>query len=87
MVICKLCLEIISWLAQIARIINTLFLKWDKQAAKNIEMAFGKEKASSRKEWVGATPKEWFVDHTVKALPYSDFVNKELVHFCRYVAI
>lgn len=48
-------------------------------------MAFGKDNSSARKDWVAAIPKGWFVDYSVKELSYSDFVDKELVQFCRLV--
>lgn len=51
-----------------------------------MEMAFGKENSAARKDWVAGIPKSWFVDYSVNNLSYSDFVDKELVQFCRYVS-
>jgi len=46
-----------------------------------IELAFKKEKADERKQWLLDTLESNFVDHQIKTLTYSDFINKELIHF------
>lgn len=46
-----------------------------------IDMAFSKRRADNRKEWINASDKDAFVDHSQSTLTYSDFVNRELVHF------
>lgn len=49
-----------------------------------LEMAFAKVNADKRKEWITNYDPQRFVDHTVKELSYSDFVQKELILFSRY---
>ncbi|KAM4056784.1 DNA gyrase/topoisomerase IV, subunit A domain-containing protein [Hirsutella rhossiliensis] len=45
------------------------------------ELAFSKKKADARKEWLGNFVPGTFLDHSTKAITYSDFVNKELILF------
>lgn len=49
----------------------------------NIELAFNKKMAEQRKDWLIAfEPKTAFlVQDNVKTINYSDFINKELIHF------
>ncbi|KAJ3751113.1 DNA topoisomerase II [Lentinula detonsa] len=46
-----------------------------------IELAFSKKKADDRKEWLRQFKPGTFLDHGVPEIPYSDFVNKELILF------
>lgn len=46
-----------------------------------LELAFKKDKADDRKQWLIDTSENAFVDHSIKTLTYTDFVNKELIHF------
>ncbi|KAF9068525.1 DNA topoisomerase [Rhodocollybia butyracea] len=46
-----------------------------------IELAFSKKKADDRKEWLRQFKPGTFLDHTLTEIPYSDFVNKELILF------
>ncbi|KAJ3755485.1 DNA topoisomerase II [Lentinula raphanica] len=46
-----------------------------------IELAFSKKKADDRKEWLRQFKPGTFLDHGVREIPYSDFVNKELILF------
>jgi DNA topoisomerase-2 len=50
---------------------------------KAIELAFKKTEIDARKDWLGRGKSDVFVDHSKKFLTYSDFVNKELIHFSR----
>lgn len=45
------------------------------------DLAFSKKKADARKEWLGNFVPGTFLDHSTKAITYSDFVNKELILF------
>ena len=47
-------------------------------------MCFNKEKANERKEWLRTYDPQSFVDHSFDSVTYSNFVNKELVHYSRY---
>ncbi|KAH7165520.1 DNA topoisomerase [Dactylonectria macrodidyma] len=49
--------------------------------AELFELAFSKKKADARKEWLGNFVPGTFLDHSTKAISYSDFVNKELILF------
>ncbi|OEH78599.1 DNA topoisomerase [Cyclospora cayetanensis] len=49
-----------------------------------IDMAFSKKRAEDRKRWLQGYREGTFVDHSVRELTFSDFVNKELVQFSRY---
>ncbi|KAJ9503325.1 DNA topoisomerase 2 [Exophiala xenobiotica] len=46
-----------------------------------IELAFSKKKADERKEWLRQFRPGTFLDHKIKKITYSDFVNKELILF------
>mmetsp|Transcript_21054 Transcript_21054/g.48751 ORF Transcript_21054/g.48751 Transcript_21054/m.48751 type:complete len:1973 (+) Transcript_21054:72-5990(+) len=49
-----------------------------------IDMAFNRERADDRKEWISGWEEGDIVDHSQPSLSYSDFVNKELVQFAKY---
>ncbi|KAJ9616018.1 DNA topoisomerase 2 [Knufia peltigerae] len=46
-----------------------------------IELAFSKKKADERKEWLRQYKPGTYLDHQLKKITYSDFVNKELILF------
>jgi len=46
-----------------------------------IDLAFNKAKANDRKEWMGRFDVANFVDHSVKTLEFTEFINKELILF------
>ena len=52
-----------------------------KQDDESIDLAFSKNLANKRKEWLEKTNRTQYIDHSIKTITYSDFVNKELVHF------
>lgn len=61
---------------------NTIEFKYeDKSDEEAINLAFNKKMADKRKEWLSTFSAETFVDHSVKQLRYTDFVNKELILF------
>ena len=45
------------------------------------DLAFSKKKADARKEWLQNFVPGTYLDHSSKAITYSDFVNKELILF------
>ncbi|KAL8425445.1 hypothetical protein Efla_006844 [Eimeria flavescens] len=49
-----------------------------------IDMAFSKKRAEDRKRWLQGYREGTFVDHSLREVTFSDFVNKELVQFSRY---
>nr|ADL09409.1 DNA topoisomerase II [Omphalotus nidiformis] len=46
-----------------------------------IELAFSKKKADERKEWLRQFKPGTFLGHRLDEIPYSEFVNKELILF------
>ncbi|KAG5731286.1 DNA topoisomerase 2, partial [Termitomyces sp. T112] len=46
-----------------------------------IDLAFSKKKADERKEWLRQYKPGTYLDHNMDEIPYSDFVNKELILF------
>ena len=54
----------------------------DGKDDEDIDLAFNKNKADKRKEWLTTyDPAVTFVDHSEPILRYSDFINKELILF------
>lgn len=64
---------------------HEIAFKWlgqdDEEA---IDLAFKKTRADDRKEWINSYEEGTHVDHTQNAIPYYDFVHKELVQFAKY---
>ena len=46
-----------------------------------IELAFSKKKADERKEWLRQFVPGTYLDHSIKGISYTNFVNKELILF------
>jgi len=46
-----------------------------------IDMAFNKKRADDRKQWLRKYDPKNTLDHTVNIVPYSEFIDKELIHF------
>ncbi|EKM83675.1 hypothetical protein AGABI1DRAFT_117173 [Agaricus bisporus var. burnettii JB137-S8] len=46
-----------------------------------IDLAFSKKKADDRKEWLRQFRPGTFLDHNLEEIPYSEFINKELICF------
>ncbi|GLB36598.1 putative control of topological states of DNA by transient breakage and subsequent rejoining of DNA strands [Lyophyllum shimeji] len=46
-----------------------------------IELAFSKKKADERKEWLRQFKPGTYLDHRIEEIPYSEFINKELILF------
>jgi DNA topoisomerase-2 len=56
--------------------------KWDKNIDKSIKLAFEKKQADNRKTWIGNfNPNEDNLEMITKEVEYTDFINKELIHF------
>lgn len=53
----------------------------DEACKSNVNLAFSKSMADSRKDWLSNFDEDSYVDHNIKQLSYQDFVNKELIHF------
>ncbi|EAU87295.2 DNA topoisomerase II [Coprinopsis cinerea okayama7 len=52
-----------------------------KKGTVNIDLAFSKKKADERKEWLRQYKPGTFLDHRLEEIPYSEFINKELILF------
>ncbi|KZT24682.1 type II DNA topoisomerase [Neolentinus lepideus HHB14362 ss-1] len=46
-----------------------------------IELAFSKKKADERKEWLRQFKPGTYLDHNIDEIPFSDFINRELILF------
>ncbi|RDB28584.1 DNA topoisomerase 2 [Hypsizygus marmoreus] len=46
-----------------------------------IDLAFSKKKADDRKEWLRHFKPGTYLDHRLEEIPYSEFINKELILF------
>lgn len=49
-----------------------------------IDMVFNKKRANNRKEWLTNYDRNNFLDTSNQLISYSDFINKELIHFSKY---
>lgn len=59
---------------------------WDDNAVENIDMAFRKNRADDRKEWLMKYDRNSIIeiDNENTEVSYSDFINKELIHYDQY---
>jgi len=48
-----------------------------------IDLAFNKKRADDRKDWMNGYEEGDLIDHTMKEVSYTDFINKELVLFSK----
>jgi DNA topoisomerase-2 len=60
------------------RLIN---YRWDDYTNDSINLAFKKELADKRKEWLGTYSPANTLDNTQKEVSLTEFINKELIHF------
>lgn len=51
---------------------------------KSINLAFNKKQADERKIWLSNYDKNNIVDYGLQELCYSDFINKDLIHYSNY---
>ena len=62
--------------------IHKILFRYDgKPDDESIDLAFSKNLANKRKEWLENVNRNEYIDHSIKTITYSEFVNKELVHF------
>lgn len=64
--------------------INYIHSITDETSDDSIKMAFAKENADLRKEWLKSYNKEEIIEQSNKKVNYSDFINKDLIHFSNY---
>jgi DNA topoisomerase-2 len=62
--------------------LHVMDFSWEgAESGEVIEMVFSKKRADDRKQWLLKYESDLYVDHNQAAVTYSDFVNKELIHF------
>ena len=49
-----------------------------------VDMVFNKKRADDRKIWLGAYDRKAYLDTNCESITYSEFVNKEMIHFSKY---
>ena len=49
-----------------------------------VDMVFNKKRADDRKSWLGGYDREAYLDTNCQSITYSDFINKEMIHFSKY---
>lgn len=59
-------------------------LEWDDQSSNSIKLAFDKKLTDDRKRWLQNYDKNSVLDYSKGNIKYSDFINKELIHFSYY---
>jgi DNA topoisomerase-2 len=58
---------------------------WDEDISKEkLDLAFNKKRADDRKKWLYNYDKQSILDYKKKEVEYSDFINKDLIHFSNY---
>ena len=58
---------------------------WDEEISKEkLDLAFNKKRADDRKDWLYNYDKQDILDYKKKEVEYSDFINKDLIHFSNY---
>lgn len=63
---------------------QVIYLHDGEASDKSINLAFNKKQADDRKLWLGNYDKNNTLDYNADQLTYSDFINKELIHFSTY---
>jgi DNA topoisomerase II len=56
----------------------------DDHCSESLELAFNKKRADDRKRWIGNYEREVNIDYTQPEVNFTDYVNKELIHFSVY---
>lgn len=50
----------------------------------NIDKVFNKKRSDDRKEWLKNYDREHYLNTNIDKVTYSDFINKEFIHFSKY---
>jgi DNA gyrase/topoisomerase IV subunit B len=58
--------------------------KFTENSNINLDLAFNKQRADDRKEWLSKYDRQIVLNYNTREIPYEDFVNKELIHFSNY---
>jgi DNA topoisomerase II len=57
---------------------------WDENSLETLDMAFNTKRADDRKIWLGSHDPNLILDIGKSNVSFTDFVNKDLIHFSRY---
>ena len=57
---------------------------YDKDTEENIDLAFSKNTIAERKDWILNYDRNNILDYSSKEITFSDFIDKELIHFSNY---
>ena len=63
--------------------VNAVRFDYDDKSDKSIDLAFNKQRADDRKEWLKGYDRTTLIP-TGNHLPYDDFIHKDLIHFSYY---
>ena len=63
--------------------VNAVRFDYDDKADKSIDLAFNKQRADDRKEWLKGYDRTALIP-TGNRVPYDDFIHKDLIHFSYY---
>ena len=63
--------------------VNAVRFDYDDNSDKSIDLAFNKQRADDRKEWLKGYDRTTLIP-TGNHLPYDDFIHKDLIHFSYY---
>lgn len=64
---------------------KTLDYFYDKDKSdESLDLAFNKKRADERKLWLAGYDKKNVIDYKNNQVSYTDFINKELIHFSNY---
>jgi DNA topoisomerase-2 len=62
-----------------------VYFNHDGAASDNVvDMVFNKKRSEERKDWLAAYDKDSYLDTNKTSVSYTDFINKELIHFSKY---
>lgn len=63
--------------------VNAVRFDYDDKSDKSIDLAFNKQRADDRKEWLKGYDRTTLIP-TGNHIPYDDFIHKDLIHFSYY---
>ena len=63
--------------------VNAVRFDYDDKADKSIDLAFNKQRADDRKEWLKGYDRTALIPNGNR-VPYDDFIHKDLIHFSYY---
>lgn len=70
---------------QIFKELNVINYTYEnKKSQEAIDLAFNKKRADDRKVWIANYNKDTVLDYKQTSVEYSEFINKELIHFSVY---